>query len=691
MTRTSHKNRMSLTESRYRMATSHQTAAWRLTIRIFAIMAGLMTGLAGGLAGAYAAESDWIGDPQIGEVRLVSAVTATGDLDRVPLGIEFTLAAGWKVYWRTPGEAGLAPVIDLTASPNPDLAGRISWPLPKRFDAFGFDNFGYANEVILPLELVGHVAGTPLQIIADLEALACSDICVPFGGRLAMALPDGPAVASPHAQAMAQYAAMVPRPATDGDRISASGISASGPSLRLARVEARPNGLVISLAEGAPPIADIFVEAQDDVAFKAPVPMQDGVFLEAVPADKLAFGPATVTLTISAPPEMAELQVTVTAVGDPSAGELAYSLAPAGGLSWRIIALALLGGLILNLMPCVLPVLALKLAAVLDAVGAPRRELRLRFLAGAMGILTSFVVLAGGLALLRVAGGTVGWGVQFQNPAFLVVMMVMLGVFALSLVDLVMIPVPRFVRDLSGSRLGGSHSYGGDFMAGMLATVLATPCSAPFVGTAVAVALSGGMLDLFGIFIALGLGLAAPWILVAMQPSLVGFLPRPGPWMPWLKRGLALLLLATMIWLGSVLLVLLDPSRDATMADGEARWGVWSQQAVSTSLDNGRPVFVDVTADWCVTCKANKALVLDRQPVSEVIANAAAANEVTLLRADWTRPDDEIAAFLVSHGRYGIPFNIILRPDGQVPIILPELLSDDAVLTALENAGVTSK
>jgi suppressor for copper-sensitivity B len=388
---------------------------------------------------------------------------------------------------------------------------------------------------------------------------------------------------------------------------------------------------------------------------------------------------------------MAEFQVMVTAVGDPSVGELADSLAPTGGLSWRIIALALLGGLILNLMPCVLPVLALKLAAVLDAVGAPRRELRLRFLAGAMGILTSFVVLAGGLALLRVAGGTVGWGVQFQHPAFLVVMMVMLGVFALSLVDLVMIPVPRFVRDLAVGGRGGSHFYGGDFMAGMLATVLATPCSAPFVGTAVAVALSGGMLDLFGIFIALGLGLAAPWILVAMQPSLVGFLPRPGPWMPWLKRGLALLLLATMIWLGSVLLVLLDPSRDATMADGEARWGVWSQQAVSTSLDNGRPVFVDVTADWCVTCKANKALVLDRQPVSEVIANAAAANEVTLLRADWTRPDDEIAAFLASHGRYGIPFNIILQPDGQVPIILPELLSDDAVLTALENAGVTSK
>ena len=640
-----------------------------------------------------ASESDWIGDPQIGEARLVSAVRATGDLDRVPLGIEFTLTAGWKIYWRTPGEAGLAPVIDLSASPNPDLAGYISWPLPQRFDAFGFDNFGYANAVILPFELSGHEAGTPLQLVADLEALVCSDICVPFGGRLEMALPDGAATASPHAQAMAQFTAMVPRPAASG-----RGISASGPSLRPVRAEARPDGLYLELADGAPPIADVFVEAQEDVAFKAPLPSKGGLFLEAVPADKLVFDSTPVTLTISAPPEMAEFRVVVEAQGNmPSSPEqsleqsLEQGAGDAPGLSLRIIALAFLGGLILNLMPCVLPVLALKLAAVLDAAGAPRRQLRLRFLAGAAGILTSFVGLAGALALLRLAGGTVGWGIQFQNPVFLVVMMLMLGIFALSLLDLVMIPIPRAAQRLAGLGQGAAHPYRGDFMAGMLATVLATPCSAPFVGTAVAVALSGGMQDLFSIFIALGLGLAAPWIAVAAQPSFVGFLPRPGPWMPWLKRGLALLLLGTMIWLGSVLLALLDVSSQPGAAGDNARWGVWSQQAVSQSLADGRPVFVDVTADWCVTCKANKALVLDRKPVSSVMAEAVAVNRLTLLRADWTRPDADIAAFLASHGRYGIPFNIILRPGGAPAIILPELLRDTAVLTALENASVTAK
>ena len=193
--------------------------------------------------------------------------------------------------------------------------------------------------------------------------------------------------------------------------------------------------------------------------------------MPAVPADKLDFSAAPVVLTVSAPPQMAEIPVIISAPG---------TRARPPGLTLRILALALLGGLILNLMPCVLPVLALKLSAVIGVVGASRQELRLRFLAGAAGILASFLLLAGGLALVRLAGGTVGWGIQFQNPAFLMVMMVMLGIFALSLLDLVIIPVPRFAQRLAGiSGHSARHGYSGDFLAGMLATILATPCSAP--------------------------------------------------------------------------------------------------------------------------------------------------------------------------------------------------------------------
>ena len=150
-----------------------------------------------GSLSAIAAQSNWDGDPQIGEARLISAVSATGDLDTLPLGVEFTLASGWKIYWRTPGEAGLAPVLDLSTSSTPDLVGTIKWPLPKRFDAFGFDNFGYENAVILPFDVTGHEIGAPVMIVAELEALACADICVPLAGRFEMTLPDGDPVATP--------------------------------------------------------------------------------------------------------------------------------------------------------------------------------------------------------------------------------------------------------------------------------------------------------------------------------------------------------------------------------------------------------------------------------------------------------------------------------------------------------------
>lgn len=658
---------------------------YRRLVRCLGWLCGFVALIVMAPAAASALQSEWQGDPMIGEARLVSAVTATGDLEVLPLGVEFTLAQGWKIYWRTPGEAGLAPVVDLSASATSGLAAIFKWPLAKRFDAFGFDNFGYENIVILPLDVSGHIPGAPVQLTADLEALACADICVPLAARLELFLPDGAATPSPHAQVMAQYRAMVPRPA------GASGLSASGPSISIIAAEARDGGLYVELAAGSPPVADIFVEGADQVTFKAPVPLGSGMFMQAVSSEDPDLTGRDLILTISAPPELAEIPVQVAPEGSGAGAASQPVSSDVNSLSLRILALAFLGGLILNLMPCVLPVLALKLSAVLSAVGAPRRVLRLRFLAGAAGIITSFVILAAGLFALRVAGGTVGWGIQFQNPVFIAVMIALLGLFALSLIDRVNIPVPRFAQSLAGI-VGGSDdtSYRGDFFAGMLATILATPCSAPFVGTAVAVALSGGMGDLFGIFLALGIGLAAPWLIVAARPSLVAMLPRPGPWMARLKHILALLLVGTMIWLGSILVSLVQsPSMPAD--DEVTIWSVWSPQAMQDSLASGTPVFVDVTADWCVACKANKALVLDRDPVSSALKQAVDEGRLALLRADWTRPDDAISAFLAQHGRYGIPFNILLTPDGSADVVLGEILTTASVMSALENAAMTAK
>ena len=352
-----------------------------------------------------------------------------------------------------------------------------------------------------------------------------------------------------------------------------------------------------------------------------------------------------------------------------------------------------------------------------------------------MGILSSFVILAAGLAALRLAGGQVGWGIQFQSPVFLAIMMLVLGLFTLNVLDRFFLPIPAFLQ--ASFRGNGENTNEqarpailfGDFMAGMLATLLATPCSAPFVGSAVTVALTGDMAQLFAVFMAMGAGLAAPWGLVVLFPALVGFLPRPGHWMVWLKRGLAGLLTATMIWLGwllqtiqggqaallllgligfvllavlfrekigillagaclfAVLTFLPAPTIIAPQANGLV-WQVWSDDATASARAEGQLVLVDVTADWCITCKANKALVLETAPIAPMLATLVDDGKLVMLKADWTRPNPGIAAFLASHDRFGIPFNIIYGPKAPGGVSLGELLRADMVEAALIKAGM---
>ena len=406
-------------------------------------------------------------------------------------------------------------------------------------------------------------------------------------------------------------------------------------------------------------------------------------------------------------------------------------------------------------MPCVLPVLAIKLGSVIESAGQQKSLVRIRFLAAAAGIVTSFILLAAALAAMRLAGAQIGWGIQFQSPLFLSVMMLLLGVFVLAMLDRLVLPVPAFAHRLTGG-FGGAASprrlVAGDFLTGMLATILATPCSAPFVGVAVGVALTGSIAELFGIFIALGMGLATPWMLIILAPGLISALPKPGPWMVWLKRILALLLAGTALWLGSILfaitgglmtglltagvimiifglsgtsravprplqrlsprllslvgavlvvgllaappqlLTMLGPKMAADYRQANDDGGVsvvwqdWQPAMIGPLVDSGKTVFVDVTAAWCITCKANKSLVIEQAPVAPYLRQLVDAGQLVLLQADWTRPNDDIAAFLAAYQRYGIPFNIVYGPHAVDGIQLGELLTSDAVLAALNKA-----
>ncbi|MDC0443809.1 protein-disulfide reductase DsbD family protein [Alphaproteobacteria bacterium] len=674
----------------------------------------------------------WVGDPAYGEVRLVSAVSAMGNLQELPLGLEFRLAPGWKIYWRTPGEAGLPPTLDLQVANGAPLQSQIEWPVPKRFNAFGFDNFGYADAVILPVAVRGYDRGAALQIRGQIEALVCSDICVPLAGAVRLDLADGRAEPSSMAMVIAQFAAKVPR------------IDALSP-IKIATAWQSGSQLKIGFAATSQPVTEIFVEGPAGIAFKQPVFANNIAVIDVEGDLKTPLAGQTVDLTVIAGDDFTTQSIIV-AKDAPLAGSFAAGKpmpTDAGAMAqfWTVIGFAFLGGLILNLMPCVLPVLAIKLAAIIEASGQSRGFVRLRFGAGAMGILSSFAILAAGLAALRLAGGQIGWGIQFQSPVFLAIMLLVLGLFTLNMLDRFFLPIPAFLQ--ASFRGDGQNTNGqntnqqarpailfGDFMAGMLATLLATPCSAPFVGSAVTVALTGDMAQLFAVFMAMGAGLAAPWGLVVLFPALVGFLPRPGHWMVWLKRGLAGLLIATMIWLGWLLqtiqggpaaLLLLGligfvllailcrqkigillagaglfaglaflpaPAIVAPQANGLV-WQVWSNDASAAARAEGKLVFVDVTADWCITCKANKALVLETAPIAPMLAALVDDGKLVMLKADWTRPDPRIAAFLASHDRFGIPFNIIYGPKAPEGVLLGELLRADMVENALIKAGMT--
>ena len=637
------------------------------------------------------------------EAVLLSAVETTGDLDEVQLGLQVTLQPGWKIYWRSPGDAGLPTRLGLSEASPPEMTLKMDYPIPDRFSLFGLDTYGYGDEVVFPVLLRGHQPGQPLYLQAQLDALVCSDICVPFAGPLSLTVPAGAIRPSVEAQAIAQASALVPRLSTGRD-LMVSSAWFDGPTISLAvRLDGPDAG-----------IDDIFVETDvRGLSFARPEPLGSGVYQINVSGavDSLDLVGQTVRLTLHKGSQFSEQVIKISSVS--------AQVSERPDLSLMII-FALLGGLILNIMPCVLPVLSLKLTSILSMATSQPRMIRLRLLTGAAGILSSFFVLTTGLVLLKLAGARMGWGIQFQNLYFLTVMVLLMGLFTLILLDKLSLPTPQLAAGRTTPHLAS------DFMSGFLATLLATPCSAPLVGTAVSFALSGTVLELCLIVMTMGLGLAVPWLVLALFPRLVLLMPKAGPWLSYVRPVLAAGLVLTMIWLlwlisvissallAAVLLFGLGliwgivsfasrrfvwPSLAGIMVaalissawfsapdispkqTGTAQlWQPWSEATLTELRRQQRPVFVDVTADWCVTCKVNKQLVLDRVSVQQ----AFQAADVVLLQADWTRPDDTIADYLLKHGRFGIPFNILYLPDQPEPVIFPELLSAEKILSALE-------
>ncbi len=672
--------------------------------------------------GAVAAATGWVGDDHAA-ARLITAVEATGSGPTVDAGLEIRLAPGWHAYWRSPGDAGIPPSIDWAGSGN--LARtEIAWPAPARLSLQGFETAVYEHHVVLPITLTLARPGAPLKLHAAVSYAACAEVCVPYSATFDLALPAGMALPGPEAPLIADARAHVP----DGlaaarlELLSAT-VTSTGPDtaliIRLRAADASfyaPDLFVEGLAKGSPGRPAVNLTEWGRVA-RLTIPLRE--------VEAASVVGKSLTLTLVDDARAAEFAATPLA--GPSSDDTRTLLS--------IVAIALVGGLILNVMPCVLPVLSLKLLGVASQVGVDRRRVRIGLLVTALGVLASFALIAAVLVGLKAAGAAIGWGIQFQWPWFVAGMAALTTLFAASLWGWLPIALPRLVYD-AATPSSVRHPYADSFLTGAFATLLATPCSAPFVGTAIGFALAQGPHEIAAVFAAMALGFAAPYLAVAAVPPLVQVLPKPGRWLHMLRIILGLALAGTAVWLlfvlaalsGSrvalgtaaalvivVLLLALKSWRGASVAvariasagsvavlaasilwpafagvdhskpaETAGRWRPFDLVEVHRLVGEGKVVFVDVTAAWCLTCKVNEVTALDREPV----ASRLFSSSIVAMRADWTRSDPAVTDYLQGFGRYGVPFDAVYGPGRPGGEPLPELLSSDIVMKALDRADV---
>lgn len=691
---------------------------------------------------AHAVSTAWQEEEQI-RTRIVSAQDSFAQ-GGFFLGVEQELKKGWKTYWRSPGAAGYPLRIDAQGSENLKTL-EILWPVPRRFAFSGLENFGYRDSVLFPVKVELEDPKKPLELQLLLSYLVCNEICIPYENRFSLHLSPGIAFDSLEAPLIQEALDKVPAPYKGEQQgFDAVHLVKRGQELWLKGTVQTATGADGDLAERSPGNGflsrkddfsgfDIIVEGPPSFAFSPPhfnrLDRHKFVFdiaVENFEADQTTVleGKQLLLTFVHEEGKSFERQIVAHHGFDADTGRMDIGWLPSSAI-FSFLVLAFFGGLILNIMPCVLPVLSLKFMVLVSRAGQDQLVVRRGFIVTAGGILVSFLLLALAAMSLKALGLSIGWGMQFQQPVFLVFMVFVLLFFALNLFGLFTIPSPSFVNDLAVEKTA-SRGYRSDFYTGVFATLLATPCSAPFLGTAVAFALSGSILDILVIFLALGLGMSLPYLVISAFPQLARVVPRPGGWMkavkllmgvallgtsfwfvtviyaqtgPWLVAGLlgfcllSLLCLClpvkgrwvfvALLFVGAMSLAFFAPSSE-TAERKEENWLTFDEDAILGLVAQGRVVFVNVTADWCITCQVNKRLVLDRRPIRRVFHD----NNVVLMQADWTKPDEAIFAYLEANGRYGIPFNKVYGPQKPEGLDLPEILTQNQVLKAVNTVLV---
>lgn len=722
------------------------------------------------LAGAAYGQQRPVRDPSPhSDAVLISDVASATPGRTLTVAVRLTLDPGWHTYWINPGDAGLPLTVKWTL-PVGVTAGRLQFPTPHLTPQPPLMSYGYENEVVVLTELTvpaTAAVGSSLRIEGKADWLACAEVCLPATGLLSLDMPVSAGATAPTTSARTIADTRTRLPAVLAGWSTHAWSTPAGYTLALIRrAGAAPSPFVAPY---------FFVDSADvlEHADAQQVTQAGDTLVLSLTRAKLGTGTAAALAgvllvdvnaatprgfsvqasTRSAVPALLKTRATALLAGAHAVGGVAAVTAPAAAAAAVVdptadmtliaaVLFAFLGGLILNLMPCVFPVLSVKVLALLEQGGAanPARG-RKHGLAFGVGVLLSFWILAGALMALRAGGESLGWGFQLQSPAVVATLALLMFALGLNLSGV-------FEIGLSLTRLGAAGSggsYRDSLLTGGLAVLVAAPCTAPFMGAALGYALVQPAFIGMLVFTSLAIGLALPFVILASMPQLLRFLPRPGPWLETLKQVFAFPLYATVVWLlwvyglqvgvdalavlmlsmivlalgawlwargvrfdrrstrfaaaGLMIFAVIAAAfggrtsqagaSGATVrytAAGVGTWEPYSAQRVTELRAEGRPIFIDFTAAWCLSCQVNERVALRTDAVSEAFTRG----NVALLRADWTSRDSSITNVLASFGRSGVPLYVLYPAGTGTAVILPAVLSPGIVVAAVKKAAPTT-
>jgi len=684
---------------------------------------------------AQAAESPQVDTGKV-VAQLVSSHHSAPAGSTVNVALRTVLDDKWHTYWRNPGDSGEPVQIDWRL-PEGASAGEITWPLPDAIPTGPLINYGFEGVPFfpVPITLPEHAqSGEMIIIEAGVYYLVCKDLCIPESADLSLQIMIGDAELNGRWDSAINRALdKAPKKGTVEAGVMKVGETviysfANLPKGDFSRAHFFPNDLGVIKPSEAQKITitetGLKISVGAEYVWNNALPKSfEGVLRY------MDNGEAKGVIVSAAVGQAMAIGAPVTVNPSNGGASTAPTNRAIGGITlWGAVIGAFLGGLILNLMPCVFPIISLKALSLTKIAHGERSAIRRSAWGYTAGVSVSFAVFAGLILILKAAGTSVGWGFQLQSPWLVGLLSLLL--FAIGLNLLGMFELNGRFQNIGSDTVSRSGPFS-NFLTGVLAVIVATPCTAPFMAGAVGFALAGSTLTTVGVFLALGLGFALPFLLVAYIPGLLARLPKPGPWMETFKQFLAFPMFAAAIWLawvltlqsgadailrllgagllltlglwslkqkrsgfkvfgvisimGAILFLItsllgLQSSASSSNATADLKTNAWSAEAVAIARAEGRPVFVDFTAAWCVTCKVNEITVLKTKRTAELFERT----DTEFLVADWTRKDDVIAAELARFGRAGVPLYLVYRPGEETAEVLPQILTYDILKTALE-------